>query len=73
MRGTGLNDKDRLVLAAFVLGVHIRGDLDSKEISKHSPFEIAEIANTKLPRDRHCHLEENDVLEVLQRLLRLLD
>ena len=64
---------NRLILAAFVLGVHVRGDIDSKEISKHSPFEIAEIANRKLPRNRNCHVEVEDVVEVFQRLLRLLE
>jgi hypothetical protein len=40
----------RLVLAAFVLGVHIRDDIDKREITAHSPSEIVVEANTKLSR-----------------------
>ncbi len=64
---------NRQILAAFVLGAHIRGDMDSREMVKHSPFEIAEIANKKLTRNGNCRVEEKDVVEVLQKLLQLLE
>ncbi len=68
-----LKSEDRLVIAAFVLGVHIRDDMDVSELTNHSPREIAEIANHKLLKDRYSDVQIKDVVEVFQRLLRFLD
>ncbi len=64
---------DKLILLAFVLGVHVKRDVDSREILKHSPTEIAEEINRKLARNGRCSVEPKDVVEVLQKLLNLLD
>lgn len=66
------SQEDRLLLTAFILGVHIRSDINTSEITRHSPLEIAETANTRLLKNGKCHVKAEDVIEVFQRLLRLL-
>ncbi len=50
-----------------------REEVDSKNITKHSPSKIAETANKKLLVNGSLHVEARDVVEVFQRLLYLLE
>lgn len=71
---TGGNRIDKVLLAAFVLGVHIRNDVNAKEIARHAPSLIADEANLKLGaiRSGSSRVQEQDVVQALARLLALI-
>ncbi|MCL5317225.1 MAG: hypothetical protein M1503_03030 [Thaumarchaeota archaeon] len=66
-------NEDALIIAAFVLGVHMRGDVDSHQIVRHSPLEIARTANREILRTSKQIVTPSDVAQVLSRLLKIID
>jgi hypothetical protein len=68
-----LNVKDRIILAAFVLGVHIRNDLELSDFMKHSPEEISKIANGKILHKSKNIVSPSDVVEALNRIIKMVD
>ena len=73
MRMNPLNRQDKplryeaAILAAFVIGLHMRHDIDSKSLLKHSPMEIAKEANTELGKGESL-VDPRDVVDAFSVL-----
>lgn len=58
-------ESGRIAVAAFVVGAHVRSDVDSKRLSEHSPAEISALTLEKLGLD----VSPSEVAEALRLLL----
>jgi hypothetical protein len=63
---------NELVVAAFVVGVHVRRDTALRGITAHSPDEIIQAVRTQLGLDGRVDVKPEDVVRVYQILLPLI-